>query len=78
MNKWWSSSANPEELGMALKGVSVVGAVSVIVAILGLLGVDLDSTQVTNVLENLLQGIGGLMIAYGLVRKIIIKMKKPS
>lgn len=76
MNKYLASSVNPEKLSLTIKGI-LVGLVPLIIVLTGL-----NQAELNEVIEGIIQAvtgittaIAGVMTAYGLLRKIWIKLK---
>lgn len=66
------SSVDPEKIAMTWKGIAV-GLVPLFTIILATFGHDVTTTDITEVIEKLFSVVSAGMIAYGLIRKMIIK-----
>jgi len=80
---WFNSSADAKKLGLMVRGFFTAGLITTIVLILGFLGLDIDATDIDSLLDSF-QGalvafaslVSGVMILYGAIRKIVIKIKQ--
>jgi len=70
------SSANPEKLSLTIQGLGLTGLIVIIVYVLKYFGFDVNENDVTVVVETVLLIISNIMFLYGLVRKIILGIKK--
>ena len=70
------SSANPEKLSLTIQGLGLTGLIVIIVYVLKYFGFDVNENDVTVVVETVLLIISNIMFLYGLVRKIILEIKK--
>lgn len=82
IEKLLRSSANPEKVGMTVKG-ALIGFVPLVIIVLSLLGVNLPEGSVTNLIEAIttlaVAGAGfvsAAMILFGLIRKLYIRVFK--
>jgi len=66
---WWSSSANPEELSLTIKGMLMM-YVPAIIGIAQLYNYTLDKNVLINLIGLISFAIAGLMVVGGLLRKI--------
>ncbi len=72
---WWSSSANPEELSLTIKGMLLM-YVPAIIGVAQLFNYTLDKNQLVNIIGLISFAIAGLMVTGGLLRKIYYRYLK--
>ncbi len=71
MNKWYSSSANPERISLSLKA-----AVPLVLSIAAWYGFNVEQSDVDEVITTIVGVISGLMFLYGVGRKIFYLFAK--
>ena len=64
---WWSSSMDPTKIAATLKG-----ALTLIIGIAGVFGVDVPDTLADEIVTVAIAGIGAAYMIFGLIRKIVI------
>ena len=73
--KWLQSSANPENISLMIKGFGVA-IIPAIVMIGGILGLNLVEANLIQFVNSIATAASAIMIAYGLGRKIYLKLFK--
>lgn len=80
---WWNSSKDAKQLSLTIKGFFTGGVITAIVLVMGLLGIDIEASDINSLLdsfEGVLVGFAGLvsavMVFYGVARKIYFKIIK--
>ena len=74
MYKLIQSSANPDKLALTIKGI-LMGLIPVIVIVLSVLGFNVGTEELTEVIVQLTAIIAGAFTLYGLCRKFYFKIK---
>jgi len=74
MNKLLQSSANPNKLATTIKGI-LMGLVPVIVIVLSVLGFNIGTEQITEVIIQITALIAGGFTLYGMGRKLYFLIK---
>ena len=64
---WLQSSADPAKLAASIKG-----ALTLLVGIAGVFGIDVPNTLIDEVVEVGVSAVGALLLVFGLVRKVVI------
>lgn len=84
MNKLIASSADPTQISLTLKGI-LVGIVPVVFILLHTIGAKIDQPtlqtiveSVTNVITALGTLVSAVMVAYGVIRKLILDVQTNS
>ena len=80
--RWWTSSANYQELSLTVKGF-LFSIVPLLILVAKLKGLDIGESDISGIIEsigNLIMQAGfiitGLMALLGLLRKVKIKIRK--
>ena len=73
--KIFRSSVNPEKLSLTIKGIGV-GLIPVIILISRAGGIELGAEELTNLVVAVSASVAAFMTVYGLIRKLIVKIKR--
>lgn len=73
-SKWWTSSADPTQLALTIKG-ALMGYIPILIIILQYFNVTLDNSIAVNDLGVLSVVIAGTMTTVGLIRKVYFSIK---
>jgi len=73
--KYLGSSANPENLSLTIKG-ALLAIVPIIIMLTKSTNVDVSESDLVGLIEALSAVVAGVMVVYGLARKIYLKIKK--
>jgi len=68
-NKWWTSSANSQELSLTIKAL-LVGWIPIMVALGQVLDLNITETALTEIIQAIVSCMASLMFLYGIGRKI--------
>ena len=82
MNKYLSSSINPDKLSLTIRGIAV-GVIPILVIVLGMAGFDIPESNWSDLTEavislatSVLGVVSSFMVVYGLIRKILVKFQR--
>jgi len=72
--KLWYLSVTGEGLSASIGGFSLLGVAQALNFVLGTIGYSSDDNTIVNILILLINAFGGIYVAFGLVRKGIVKI----
>lgn len=73
MNKYLASSADPKQFSATIEGI-LIGLVPVIIFVGQLYGVEIAQTELFLLIQVITTGIASIVTAFGIVRKIYIRI----